>query len=319
MGGGLRRRGPARERSRAGGTAGAHRRGPGRRRKGRGAHSPRSRPTGRSGGLVGGRLDRPRLGRLPLHGPHRALGGAGRRAFAGGPERALVAQVAANEVAGRLGAALFLGPHNGQFWASIHCAGRGRRLGRARPRRRRHRARAGDCALPAALRDVARLHGPESKLLTAAEPAAVGARAALLAAEGVTGALDVIEHPRGVLASLSFAPRPAMFGGLGDVWLTDTLAFKRLPGCAYLQSVGEAACLQASRPTRCKHRDRGRLAHLRDGGARPGPRPDADPGQLLGDPDHGGRAARRAVYTGRARSRLAGRAREPGIRALAGR
>jgi hypothetical protein len=33
-----------------------------------------------------------------------------------------------------------------------------------------------------------------------------------------------------------------MFGGLGRVWLTDTLAFKRLPGCAYLQSVGEAAC-----------------------------------------------------------------------------
>src|SRR5688572_32909445 len=45
------------------------------------------------------------------------------RAFADDAERALVAQVAANEVAGRLGAALFLGPHNGQFWASIHCAG----------------------------------------------------------------------------------------------------------------------------------------------------------------------------------------------------
>jgi len=43
-------------------------------------------------------------------------------AFADGEERVLVAQVAANEVAGRLGAALFLGPHNGQFWASIHCA-----------------------------------------------------------------------------------------------------------------------------------------------------------------------------------------------------
>jgi hypothetical protein len=84
--------------------------------------------------------------------------------------------------------------------------------------------------------------GPSSKLLTAAEPAAAGARAALLAAEGMSGALDVIEHPRGVLANLSFAPRPAMFGGLGRVWLTDTLAFKRLPGCAYLQTVGEGAC-----------------------------------------------------------------------------
>jgi 2-methylcitrate dehydratase PrpD len=163
-------------------------------------------------------------------------------AFAPDPERELVARVAANEVAGRLGAALFLGPHNGQFWASIHCA-----------------SAAAAAALGLGLDATCTAHalaialyqppygmwpgfmGPKSKLLTAAEPAAVGARAALLAADGVTGALDVIEHPRGVLASLSFAPRPAMFGALGRVWLTDTLAYKRLPGCAYLQSVGEAA------------------------------------------------------------------------------
>jgi len=163
-------------------------------------------------------------------------------AFADDREAALVARVAANEVAGRLGAALFLGPHNGQFWASIHCAsaaiaasvGLGLDAGRAAH------------ALAIALYQPPYgmwpgFMGPKSKLLTAAEPAAVGARAALLAAEGVTGALEVIEHPRGVLSALSFAPRPAMFGALGSVWLTDTLAYKRLPGCAYLQSVAEAA------------------------------------------------------------------------------
>lgn len=163
-------------------------------------------------------------------------------AFAGDPETRLLARVAANEIAGRLGAAIFLGPHNGQFWASIHCAsgavaasvGLGLDAGRTAH------------ALAIALYQPPYgmwpgFMGPQSKLLTAAEPAAVGARAALLAADGVTGALDVIEHPRGVLAGLSFAPRPAMFGALGSVWLTDTLAFKRLPGCAYLQSVGEAA------------------------------------------------------------------------------
>lgn len=164
-------------------------------------------------------------------------------AFCDDPEQALVAQVAANEVAGRLGAALFLGPHNGQFWASIHCAsaaiGAARGLGLDSIRTAH--------ALAIALYQPPYgmwpgFMGPKSKLLTAAEPAAAGARAALLAAEGVTGALDVVEHPRGVLASLSFAPRPTMFGALGEVWLTDTLAFKRLPGCAYLQSIGEAAC-----------------------------------------------------------------------------
>jgi hypothetical protein len=163
-------------------------------------------------------------------------------AFAPDPERALLAQVAANEVAGRLGAALFLGPHNGQFWASIHCASAAiaASLGLGLDAERTAHALAiGLYQPPYGMWPG--FMGPKSKLLTAAEPAAVGARAALLAADEVTGALDVIEHPRGVLASLSFAPRPTMFGALGRVWLTDTLAYKRLPGCAYLQSVGEAA------------------------------------------------------------------------------
>jgi 2-methylcitrate dehydratase PrpD len=163
-------------------------------------------------------------------------------AFAPDRERELVARVAANEVAGRLGAALFLGPHNGQFWASIHCASAAiaASLGLGLDETRMAHALAIALYQPP-YGMWPGFMGPKSKLLTAAEPGAVGARAALLAAAGVTGALDVIEHPRGVLASLSFAPRPAMFGALGQVWLTDTLAYKRLPGCAYLQSVGEAA------------------------------------------------------------------------------
>jgi len=163
-------------------------------------------------------------------------------AFASDPETELVARVAANEVAGRLGAALFLGPHNGQFWASIHCASAAVAASVGLGLDANQAAHALAIALyqpPYGMWPG--FMGPQSKLLTAAEPAAVGARAALLAADGVSGALDVIEHPRGVLAALSFAPRPAMFGALGRVWLTDTLAFKRLPGCAYLQSVGEAA------------------------------------------------------------------------------
>jgi hypothetical protein len=163
-------------------------------------------------------------------------------AFGEDPKRALVAQVAANEIAGRLGAALFLGPHNGQFWGSIHCASAAVATSVGLDLDAERAAHALAIALYQPPYGMwSGFMGPKSKLLTAAEPAAVGVRAALLAADGVTGALDVIEHPRGVLASLSFVPRPAMFGALGSVWLTDTLAFKRLPGCAYLQSVGEAA------------------------------------------------------------------------------
>jgi hypothetical protein len=160
------------------------------------------------------------------------------RAFApDDADRALAAQIAGNEVAGRLGAALFFGPHNGQFWSSIHCGGAAVAAGVALGLDGERIAHALAIALYQPPFGVwPGFMGPRTKLLTAAEPAAQGARAALLAAEGVTGALDVVENPRGFLRAFSFAPRPAMLGALGNVWLTDTIAFKPLPGCAYVQS-----------------------------------------------------------------------------------
>lgn len=163
------------------------------------------------------------------------------RAFCADEERALVAQVAGNEIAGRLGAALFLGPHNGQFWSSIHCGGAAIAAGLGLGLDARRLAHALAIALyqpPYGLWPG--FMGPQTKLLTAAEPAAQGARAALLAADGVTGGLDVIESPRGLLTHFAFAPQPSMLGGLGRIWLTDTLAFKPFPGCAYLQSAVDA-------------------------------------------------------------------------------
>jgi 2-methylcitrate dehydratase PrpD len=158
------------------------------------------------------------------------------------PDRALTAQIAGNEVAGRLGAALFFGPHNGQFWASIHCGGAAAAAGVALGLDGERLAHALAIALyqpPYGL--FPGFMGPATKLLTAADPAAQGARAALLAADGVRGALDIIESPRGLLAHFAFVRRPSMLGALGEVWLTDTLAFKPVPGCAYVQAAVEAA------------------------------------------------------------------------------
>ena len=165
------------------------------------------------------------------------------RAFAGDDaDRVLAAQVAGNEVAGRLGAALFLGPHNGQFWSSIHCASAAVAAGVGLGLEERQLAHALAISLyqpPYGLWPG--FMGPDTKLLTAAQPAVDGARAALLAAEGVTGPLGVVEDPRGLLRHLSFAGRPRMLGELGRIWLTDTLAFKRFPGCAYLQAAVDGA------------------------------------------------------------------------------
>src|SRR5947208_11863065 len=131
------------------------------------------------------------------HTGHSAVWAA--RALTDDEERALAAQVAGNELAGRLGAALFLGPHNGQFWASIHCAGAAAAAGVALGLDGAALAHALAIALyqpPYGL--MPGFMGPPTKLLTAAEPAAAGLRAALLAAEGVTGALDVIEARDGL-------------------------------------------------------------------------------------------------------------------------
>lgn len=162
-------------------------------------------------------------------------------AIGASPSDTLAAQVAANEVAGRLGAAVFVGPHNGQFWSAIHAAGAAVAAGRLRGLDSGRLAHAIGIALyqpPYGLWPG--FMGPDTKLLTAAEPVAQGIRAATLAEQGFTGALDVIESPRGFLRHFSFAPRESILGELGSVWLTDTIAFKPRPGCAYLQAAVDA-------------------------------------------------------------------------------
>ncbi len=143
--------------------------------------------------------------------------------------------VLGNEIGGRVGAASFLGPHNGQLWSYIHLAAaaaiRGRALGLD--------AEGIAHALAIAFSQVpfplsAAFMGHSTKLLTAALPAVQGWRAAELAAKGVRGNLSLFEERGGFLREIPFVPLPALAGGLGKAWLTETLTFKQHPGCAYL-------------------------------------------------------------------------------------
>lgn len=149
----------------------------------------------------------------------------------------LAAIVAANEVAGRLGAACFYGPQNGQLWSFIHLAGAAVAAARTM---RLDAARTAD-ALAIALSQpnyalYPGLMGCEAKLLTAATPAVAGLQAAQLAAEGLTGRHEVLDDPRGFLTAFSFHPQRHMLTGWGGAWVTDTLAVKPYPGCAYIDS-----------------------------------------------------------------------------------
>jgi 2-methylcitrate dehydratase PrpD len=156
--------------------------------------------------------------------------------------RAMIAtQVAANEIAGRLGAAALLGPHNGQMWAYIHdiagavVAGRALRLDVEGMRN----------AIGISLSQPpyplgSGFFGPDSKAVLAAGPLVDGIRAAELAAEGLTGPPEILEGEGGFLKTIPRKPLSFAFDALGSAWVTQSLAFKTIPGCAYIDTPVEA-------------------------------------------------------------------------------
>ncbi len=154
---------------------------------------------------------------------------------------ALLAQIAANEIGGRLGASVAIGPQNGQLWTHIHavCAA----VAAARLENLDARKTANAIAISLYQPPMAMwpgFMGPDSKLLSAGFPARDGLLAARAASWGLTGPLDILDHPLGFGAYFAHQFMPFMFTGLGDVWVTDTLSFKMVPGCAYLSTAVEA-------------------------------------------------------------------------------
>ncbi len=154
----------------------------------------------------------------------------------------LLAQVVANEVGGRIGASATLGPQNGQAWSFLHAAAAAALASKLLGLDAARTAHAMAIALfqpPFTLWPG--FMGPGSKVLTAGWPAAAGVQAACFAAQGLTGALDVLEHPRqGFWASMTYVPLPHLVSGFGRAWVSDALAFKPYPGCAYLDTTLDA-------------------------------------------------------------------------------
>ena len=150
----------------------------------------------------------------------------------------LVAQTAANEIEGRLGAAVLLGPLNGQLWTFIHQAGGAivgsRILGLDKSQTS---SALGLSLMQPCYALQAGFFGSEGKLLMAAQTAPMGVMAAELAAGGLHGPQDILEHEHGFLSVFTKTPLLGAFGGLGQTWLTETLSFKIYPGCAYIDTV----------------------------------------------------------------------------------
>jgi len=153
----------------------------------------------------------------------------------------ITCQVAANELAGRLGASALLGPLNGQMWSFIHLLSgaciTGRMLGLDLERMEHAVAIAlSQPPMPCA----AGFFGSGAKLLTAAWPSVLGMQAARFAAQGLTGPKRVFDDTNGFYGAFSYAPIRGAWDGLGERWLTESLAVKRHPGCAYVDSALDA-------------------------------------------------------------------------------
>ncbi|MGH9390749.1 MAG: hypothetical protein ACRD1Z_14120, partial [Vicinamibacteria bacterium] len=65
-------------------------------------------------------------------------------------------------------------------------------------------------------------------------------QAAELAAEGLTGARDILGDPQGFLRRFAKKPLDFVFSGYGSAWVTESLTFKIYPGCAYIDTAVDA-------------------------------------------------------------------------------
>ncbi len=149
----------------------------------------------------------------------------------------LLAQTLANEIEGRLGASVLLGPLNGQMWSFIHSVGAAAIAGKVLDLDAQQIQSAIGIALSQPTRPLqASFFGSDAKVLLASLTAPIGVQAAQLAANGMRGAADVLDGTEGFPYVFASPPLLGAFGGFGKVWLTDTLCYKVYPGCAYIDT-----------------------------------------------------------------------------------
>lgn len=147
----------------------------------------------------------------------------------------LTAQVLANEIGGRLGLATCLAVGDAPLAGFVNQAAGAvagsvlLKLDGAQTEHALGLALAQGSAIPSAA-----VFGSEAKVVTAALAAPVGLQAAELAASGLRGAYDAIGGEGGLLQRVGQPILPGACGGLGNVWLTESLGYKLYPGSPYL-------------------------------------------------------------------------------------
>lgn len=155
----------------------------------------------------------------------------------------ILGQVAALEVAGRLGAYLTSGPQQGHMRAYIHRIAGVVATSKILNFNAETIARGMAIALsmpefplfPAAF-------SPETKVICTSTPAVEGYRAALFAQQNFDATLDILEHPLGFWKFFSYKKSiPGIWKYLGKTWVAYSISFKNFATCAYAQGPVNAA------------------------------------------------------------------------------
>jgi 2-methylcitrate dehydratase PrpD len=149
----------------------------------------------------------------------------------------LLAQTLANEIEGRVGASVLLGPLNGQLWTFLHLIGGAVITAKLMDLDKQQiQSAVGIALLQPNYPLWTGFFGSDAKTLMASMTAPVGVQAAELAANGLRGAPDIIDAPQGFTKVFTDQPLMGAYDGFGKLWLTDTLCYKIYPGCAYIDT-----------------------------------------------------------------------------------
>lgn len=158
-----------------------------------------------------------------------------------GGKEVLLSQIVGNEVGGRLGASVILGPHNGQLWSFIHSLSSACASAKIMGLDFEKTVNAiGISLYQPNFPLYPGFMGADSKILTASFPILNGVMAAQFAEEGLTGSREILDHERGFPSYFSYHPFYSMLTGWGRSWVTDTINVKKYPGCAYISTTMDA-------------------------------------------------------------------------------
>jgi 2-methylcitrate dehydratase PrpD len=155
-------------------------------------------------------------------------------------------QTIGNEIGGRLGASIFLGPLNGQLWTPVHQIVAASQIARLRSIYLKDEEAENlikscitlSLAYPVyGMMDT--FFGSSAKCLTAATPLDIGIKFGLAGDAMMKGA-DPFEESSSFYQAFSYLPILTVWESLGSDFFTRTLSFKKFPGCAYIASSVQA-------------------------------------------------------------------------------